>query len=152
MLVVKKVNASDPDFRYLVSCLDLYLKVSDGDDHAFFDQFNHLDDIKYAVVAYENDFAVGCGAIKHFDAETMEVKRMFVLDEKRGRGIATQILVELEKMAISLGYKKCILETGKIQKEAVALYMKNEYKVIPNYGQYAGVELSVCFEKMLVLS
>ena len=64
-------------------------------------------------------------------------------------GIATQILTELEKWATELSFKKCVLETGKKQPEAIALYIKNGYKIIPNYGQYEGVENSVCFEKLL---
>ena len=69
---------------------------------------------------------------------------------KRGEGIATIILKELEVWAAELHYEKCRLETGKKQPEAIELYKKNGYKVIPNYGQYEGVENSVCFEKSLV--
>jgi GNAT superfamily N-acetyltransferase len=77
----------------------------------------------------------------------MEVKRMFTLPECRGKGVATKVLDELEKWATELGYKKCILETGKRQPEAIALYKKNGYKRISNYGQYVAMENSVCFEK-----
>ena len=79
----------------------------------------------------------------------MEVKRMFVPQEQRGKGIASRILKELESWAAELGYKKCILETGEKQPEAIALYKKNNYVVIKNYGQYVDVESSVCFEKMI---
>jgi len=72
---------------------------------------------------------------------------MFTLPECRGKGIATKLLNELEKWTIELGYEKCILETGKRQPEAIALYKKNGYKSIPNYGQYTGMDNSVCFEK-----
>jgi GNAT superfamily N-acetyltransferase len=77
----------------------------------------------------------------------MEIKRMYTLPECRGKGIATKVLIELEKWANELSYEKCILETGKKQPEAIALYKKNGYKLIPNYGQYAEMENSVCFEK-----
>jgi len=79
----------------------------------------------------------------------MEVKRMFVLPNKRGKGIASIILKELEKWAIDLSFKKCLLETGKKQPEAIRLYHKNGYKIIPNFGQYQNVENSVCFEKII---
>jgi len=72
---------------------------------------------------------------------------MYTLPEERGKRIATKILIELEKWAHELSYKKCILETGKKQPEAISLYKRNEYKIIPNYGQYVGMENSVCFEK-----
>jgi len=55
----------------------------------------------------------------------------------------------LERWAAELSYEKCILETGKKQPEAIALYKKNGYKLIPNYGQYAEIENSLCFEKVI---
>jgi len=101
------------------------------------------------VVAYQNDLPVGCGAIKAYEEKVMEVKRMFVPEEQRGRGIASLVLQALEKWAKELGYTKCILETGEKQPEAIALYKKNHYRQIRNYGQYADVTTSVCFEKLL---
>jgi len=147
MLTIIRTNSNDQDFINLVKQLDAYLAVKDGRDHAFYDQHNKLDKIKHVVVAYDNNQPVGCGAIKEYDSNTMEVKRMFTLPECRGKGIATKLLNELEKWTIELGYEKCILETGKRQPEAIALYKKNGYKSIPNYGQYTGMDNSVCFEK-----
>lgn len=147
MLKVLRTNSDNPDFISLVKLLDAELAERDGDDHPFYAQFNKIDNIKFAVVAYENENPVSCGAIKEYSPDTMEVKRMYTLPESRGKGIATKVLIELETWARQLGYKKCILETGKKQPEAIALYKKNGYKLIPNFGQYAGVENSVCFEK-----
>ena len=62
------------------------------------------------IVAYKGQNAIGCGAIKFFDKKTMEIKRMFVPENTRGLGIATQILTNLESWASDLGYSKCILE------------------------------------------
>lgn len=149
MYHLKRTNSDDPDFQALVKELDKDLAIRDGEDHAFFVQFNKINAIKHAVLAYENEKAVGCGAIKEYDADTMEVKRMFVPLEKRGKGIASGVLKELERWAKELGYKTCILETGQKQPEAIALYQKNNYGIIKNYGQYAEVESSVCFEKQL---
>jgi len=147
MLIVIKTNSDNSDFIELVKLLDAELAERDGADHPFYAQFNKIDKIKYVVVAYENDKPVSCGAIKEYTPDTMEVKRMYTLPESRGKGIATKVLMELEKWAKELGYVKCILETGKKQPEAIALYKKNGYKLIPNYGQYAEVENSVCFDK-----
>jgi len=74
---------------------------------------------------------------------------MYTLPENRGKGIATKVLSELELWATELSSEKCILETGKKQPEAIELYKKNGYKQIPNYGQYAEIENSICFEKNL---
>lgn len=150
MYTLKRTDSSDSDFQKLVIELDKDLAIRDGDEHSFFDQFNKITQIKYAVVIYANDIAVGCGAIKEYEPEIMEVKRMFVPYEKRGKGIASVVLRELENWARELGYKKCILETGVKQPEAIRLYTKNNYTVIANYGQYAQVESSVCFEKELL--
>nr|MBI1230908.1 GNAT family N-acetyltransferase [Cytophagales bacterium] len=106
-----RTDATNPDFKTLVSQLDAYLAVADGEDHAFYDQFNKIERIKHAVVAFENNDPVACGAIKAFSEEAMEVKRMFVVPSKRGKGIALAILDELEKWAAELGYSRCILET-----------------------------------------
>lgn len=148
MIELKRTDSDDTDFRGLVAELDKDLAVRDGKDHSFFAQFNKIDNIRHAVVAYMNGEAAGCGAVKPYDEKTMEVKRMFVPLEYRGKGIASLILEELEKWCVELNYSRCILETGEKQPEAVRLYHKNHYAVIPNFGQYADVASSICFEKM----
>lgn len=147
MIKLRRTNSDDPDFRPLVALLDQDLRIRDGEDHAFYAQYNKLDKIKHVVVAYREGEPVGCGAIKAYDDTTAEVKRMFVLEQQRGQGIASLVLAELEQWAAALGYTSCILETGTKQPEAIALYRKCGYTVIPNYGQYAGVENSVCMHK-----
>ena len=129
--------------------LDEDLQIRDGDAHPFYAQFNKIDKIRYVVVAYENGQAVGCGAIKEYEKGVAEVKRMFVKPEWRGRGIAKRILSELEGWANELSFSECILETGKNQPEAIGLYQKSGYQKIPNYGQYEGIQLSVCMRKSI---
>ena len=149
MISIVRTNSESADFVGLVRHLDMELAERDGKDHSFYAQFNKIDMIKHVVVAYEDDQPVACGAIKEYEPGTMEVKRMFTLPASRGKGIATRVLSELENWAAELSYTKCVLETGKKQPEAIRLYEKSGYKLIPNYGQYAGVENSVCFEKIL---
>ena len=149
MINILRTDSTHPDFIELVRRLDADLAERDGEDHSFYSQFNAIDGIKYAVAAYENNRPMGCGAMKEYEQAAMEIKRMYTLPESRGKGIATRILTELEHWAAELSCKKCILETGKRQPEAIRLYEKYGYRPIPNYGQYAGVENSVCFEKLL---
>ena len=92
---------------------------------------------------------MGCGALKVFDRESMEVKRMYVLPEMRRKGVADSVLKELEIWSKELGYPKCILETSIKMQDAVSFYQKSSYSIIPNYGQYKDMESSVCFEKIL---
>ncbi len=147
MLLLKRTTSKDSDFVVLVQLLDQELAVRDGDEHAFYDQFNKLDDIKHTVVAYWENRAVGCGAIKLFDTNSMEIKRMYVMDEFRGKGLATAVLFELEKWTKELKFEHCVLETGVRQPEAIALYEKNGYKRISNYGQYKNMKNSLCYKK-----
>ncbi len=149
MIVINRISSNDIHFQELVNALDQDLAIRDGEDHAFYHQFNAIDDIEYALVAYHDDKPAGCGAIKPIGEDTMEVKRMYTLPSYRGKGIASLILSELETWASELSFKYCVLETGKQQPEAIALYTKSGYGIIPNYGQYAGVENSICFQKSL---
>jgi len=145
-----KTNSGHEDFRKLVKKLDADLSVRDGEDHSFYDQFNQINNIKYAIVAYDQESPVGCGAIKEYSADSMEVKRMYVLPDRRGQGIGSLILRELERWAIGLNCNRCLLETGKRQPEAIELYKKNGYRIIPNFGQYEKVDNSICFEKVFL--
>jgi putative acetyltransferase len=149
MIKCIKTDSENEDFRRLVRELDADLQKRDGEEHTFYAQFNKIDRIKHVVVAYVNNKAVGCGAIKEYSADAVELKRMYVQPDKRGQGVATEILKALEAWATELNYTKCVLETGKKQPEAIGLYLKNGYAVIPNYGQYENVENSVCFEKLI---
>jgi putative acetyltransferase len=149
MISCIRTNSENKDFRQLVVELDKDLSIRDGADHSYYSQFNKIDKIKHVVLAFDQYIPVGCGAIKEYSSQIMEVKRMYVLLNRRGEGIASVILKELEKWAVELGYSKCLLETGKKQPEAIRLYQKNGYGIIPNFGQYTGMENSVCFEKSL---
>ena len=147
MIKLIRTDSDNQDFIELVKYLDADLAERDGEDHIFYAQLNKVDKIRYVVIAYENGNPVGCGAIREFNPGTMEIKRMYTSPEWRGKGIATKVLTELEIWATELSNEKCVLETGKRQPEAIELYKKNGYKIIPNYGKYAGIENSVCFEK-----
>jgi GNAT superfamily N-acetyltransferase len=144
---LKRTTSDDAEFRELVALLDQDLATRDGDEHAFYAQYNKVDALKQVVVAYVDGEPVSCGAIKQYEDGVAEVKRMYTKPEHRGRGIAQQVLSELEAWAVELGFRECILETGKKQPEAIRLYQKSGYQPIPNYGQYAGIENSVCMKK-----
>ena len=149
MTKLVQTDSTNPDFVSLVGLLDADLALRDGAAHAYYAQFNRIAHLNQVVVAYKENKPVGCGAIKKFDSGSMEVKRMYVLPEFRKAGIAAQILEALELWTRELGFNRCVLETGKRQPEAINLYQKCGYVVIPNYGQYVGVDNSVCFEKLL---
>lgn len=149
MIAIKRTNSNDKNFQELVTLLDLELQERDGEEHLFYAALNKTNTLNYVIVAYDQDEPIGCGALRAYSKNTMEVKRMFVPLHKRGQGIASTILTALEIWCKELGIRKCILETGKNQPEAISLYKKNHYRIIPNFGKYEGVENSVCFEKEL---
>jgi putative acetyltransferase len=149
LVTLIRSDSDNPDFQSLVNELDKDLAVRNGEVNNFFVQFNRTTDIPCAVVAYVDGLPVGCGAMKPFEAGKMEIKRMFVRSEFRGKGIARQILSSLETWAGELDMQACVLETGNKMPEAIALYTRNGYVPIPNYGPYVDVESSRCFEKKL---
>jgi GNAT superfamily N-acetyltransferase len=149
MMEINRCTGIDPDFSSLVALLDQYLAEKDGREHDFYNQYNGISDIKYAVVIYSEGKPIACGAIKEFAPEEMEIKRMFTHPSGRGKGFAGKVISELENWGKELGARRFVLETGKKQIEAIKLYEKSGFLRIPNYGQYIGIENSVCFEKVI---
>jgi putative acetyltransferase len=152
MLRFKRTDSPDPDFQSLVVLLDKDLAIRDGDDHAFYNQFNKTVNIRHVIIAYDNGKPIACGAFKEYEKGVAEIKRMFVLEAYRGKGLGHKVLNQLENWAQELHYTACILETGKMQPEAIRLYRKAGYAVIKNYGQYENVENSVCMKKNLTIN
>jgi GNAT superfamily N-acetyltransferase len=147
MISIQRTDSENGDFRELVRLLDDYLDKMDKTTHCICEPFNAIDTINYALVIYAGDKAVGCGAIREYSQDTVEIKRMFVLESERRKGIASMILDELEKWAKELGFSRCILETGAKLPDAIALYQTKSYSKIANYGQYECLGQSVCFAK-----
>jgi putative acetyltransferase len=149
MTTTIRTTSENLDFQNLVVLLDEVLRIKDGEDHEFYTQYNKLDKINHVVVCYQDDVAIGCGAFKEFDSNSVEIKRMYVHPIYRGKGIASIVLKELEVWASEINYNSFVLETGKNNPEAIALYHKSGYEIIPNYGQYENMEASVCLKKQL---
>jgi len=149
MIEIVRTAEDNADFLSLVELLDAELRIHDGEEHGFYAQFNKPVGLGGVVIAFDDGEPVGCGAFKRYEEGVAEIKRMYVKPESRGRRIAALVLAELESWAAELGFTKCILETGHKQPEAIALYRREGYSVIPNYGQYVGVDNSVCLKKTL---
>ncbi|MFY8111825.1 MAG: GNAT family N-acetyltransferase [Flavobacterium sp.] len=146
-MLLKRTTSNNPDFQKLVLLLDQFLRSKDDEDHDFYAQYNKTDHIKHVVVAYHENEAIGCGAFKAFDENSVEIKRMFVADAYRGQQIAHQIINELELWAKELKYSCYVLETGTNNPRAIALYQKLGYLIVPNYGPYEGISTSICLQK-----
>jgi GNAT superfamily N-acetyltransferase len=150
MVALKRTDSNDKDFHSLVELLNKDLLDRYGELQVFYNQFNKIDNIPHVVIAYLDEVPVGCGCFKKFDDRSAELKRMYAREDARGKGVGTAVLTELEKWAAELGYSAMVLEHGNKQPEASRLYQKQGYKVIPNYGQYIGMEeTSICRKKLL---
>jgi putative acetyltransferase len=144
-----RTTSENTNFRKMVNALDEDLIRRNGDTQKLYHQYNKIDHINHAIVVYVDENPVGCGCFKRFDDETVEMKRMFVLPEMRGKQLAAQMLQELETWAVEEGFTKAVLETGRRQVKAIRLYTRSGYLLTDNYGQYIGMEDSICYRKEL---
>lgn len=149
IMKIVRTTSENPDFIRLTKLLDEFLADYNGEADPFYSEFKKIQLLEYCIVGYEKDEPVCCGAIKKYDGKTAEIKRMFTLPEWRGRKLGNETLSELENWAKELEFEVCFLETGVGLKSAIKLYESSGYEKIPNYGDYAGVETSVCFRKKL---
>jgi putative acetyltransferase len=149
MIKIKRTQYSNPDFQILTKLLDKELYSIYGSIMDHYNEFTVTEGIKHVLIAYNDLQPVGCVCFKYFSEGTVEFKRLFVLENFRGKGVAEQIINELEIWAKEAGYDKCVLESGTLQPEATRLFEKRNYQHIPNLRQYIGDELSYCMGKNL---
>ena len=99
-----------------------------NEDQATYDQYNKVPDIEYcALYCMINEQPVASGCFKKYSNDTVEIKRMFVEKEYRGKGFSKLILKELEKWADELDLQYAILETSVHFKAARKLYTNAGY-------------------------
>lgn len=144
-------DGCNSDFIELCHGLDNFLNelVGGEENRAEYIPYNQLDDIHNVIIAYDDAIPVGCAGFKKYDDECAEVKRVFVRQEYRGKGISNKLMELLENVAREQGYCYLVLESGEPLVAAMALYRKIGYKIIPNYGQYKDMPDSICMKKKL---
>lgn len=147
----QRTDGKNKDFIENCRLLDMDLdrRVGKKIERDKYKKYNQLDEIKEAIVVYEGKRVIGGGAIRRYDDETIELKRVFVHTEYQGRGIGSRLVSLLIEWAAELGYRRMILETGELLAESCAVYKKLGFKVIPNYGPYVNMEESLCMAKDL---
>jgi putative acetyltransferase len=143
-----QTTLADPAFQMLIAHLDADLNTRYGVLQSQYDVLNQVIAVDAVVIAFDGETPVGCGCFKRYDAELVEMKRMFVEPEYRGSGMASEIILKLEALAREAGFTGCVLETGIGQPEAIRFYTKLGYQTIENYGPYIGNDHSVCFKKI----
>jgi GNAT superfamily N-acetyltransferase len=144
-------DGTNDDFKNLCVLLDESLEEAVGAtvQRAKYAPMNTLDKIRDAVVAYDGALPVACGGIRRYEDGVAEVKRVFVRQEYRGRGISKHLMALLEHRAQEQGYTSLILETNHLLIPAVKLYESLGYEVIENYGPYAAMPESLCMRKRI---
>lgn len=147
MIIFIHTDCDSKAFNDLTAELDKELFSRYGKKQEEYTDFNDVSGVDHAVVALDGENPIGCGCFKRYDDKTAEIKRMYVKDETRGRGVAQGILKNLEGWAKNLGYEKLVLQTGSLQPEAINLYGKIGFTQTECYGQYKGDDNSVCFAK-----
>ena len=151
-LLIKRTTSNDKNFQWLIQQLDNELWNELQEDQATYDQYNKVPGLNTVVVVYINDQPAAGGCFKKYSDDTVEIKRMFVVKEYRGKGLSKTVLTELENWAMESGFKYAVLETSVHFIPATTLYKKAGYTIIPNYDQYKGLEESVCMKKELAAS
>jgi len=149
-LEILHTDSKNIDFIKLIKLLDDDLYERYGELQKQYNKHNKVDYINDAIIIYKDEAPVACGAFKEHNVECIELKRIFVLKEKRGQGLSKTIVNELEKLGKVKGYKYAILETGIKQYEAINLYKNTWYQIIENYGPYIGNTNSICMKKELL--
>ena len=148
-ITIIRTNSDNPDFRTLIRQLDEHLWGRYGEEQGEYDGHNKIENNNRVVIAYIDRKPIGCGCFKQFDEKSIEIKRMFVDPDERGKGGASLILSELERWGKETGYNRAVLETGNKQTEAIALYKKMGYVVTANYPPYVEMSSSICMKKSL---
>ncbi len=154
-ICLKRCDGKNEDFVENCRLLDedLERRVGKVIQRDKYTEFNQLDQIKEAVVAYSDGVVAGAGAMREYKycdiSNATELKRLFVRPGNQGKGIGTKIVTELIEWAREKGYEYMILETGELLKESVHVYKKLGFEVIDNYGPYEGMTDSLCMMKKL---
>ncbi len=149
---VQRGSVGSPVAQALISALDAEIIARYPEENA---NFFRLDAGEIApgrgafLVATVDGEVVGCGAVRRLDDTDAEIKRMYVTPSFRGRGTGRALLAALEGEARSLGATRLVLETGERLSEAVALYERAGFTIIPPFNEYVGARLSVCMGKEL---
>ena len=138
-LAIAVLPFDHPDATVLVRELDADLEERYDDGTAVLADATQFLEAKRGrfFVARLDDEAVGCAGVRHETDAAAELKRMYVRTSARGRGIARALLAACEDAARDLGYRELWLETGRMQPEAIQLYLSSGYERIPTFGQFA---------------
>lgn len=153
-VTITRARLADDASRALIAALNAELSATypePGATHFGLDEEDVGDGRGAFLVASLHGAPVGCGAVRLLDAETGELKRMYVSPAARGHGVGRRLVAALEAEARAVGARRLVLETGTRQTAALALYRATGFVPIPLYGEYVrSPDTSVCLGKDIV--
>lgn len=145
-----KIESPDqPDVIKLIADLDAYQDSLYPAESRYALDLTSLKqpDVRFVVARDDNGQAVGCGAVVLYEGYG-ELKRMYVNEQSRGKGVARDILALLESSAGEAGRTAFKLETGPYQPDALAFYARSGYERCERFGDYKDDPLSVFMRKV----
>lgn len=146
---IVKTTSENSDFISLIKIFDAFLWERYPELKKDYWRNNLIEFNANVILVYLDEKPVASGCFKKYNKNTVELKRMFVLPEARGLGLAQLVIKELEKEAIDQGFEVMILETLYKQKEAISLYQKTGFEIVENYEPYVGLLNSICMSKSI---
>jgi GNAT superfamily N-acetyltransferase len=142
-LLIKQVGYADSDASKLIAAVQQeYVVRYGGQDGTPVDPAEFTPPAGLFLIGYDQGEPVASGGWRSHGTDA-EIKRMYVAPAARNRGLARQLLAELERTAAVAGHRRVILESGSQQPEAMALYRSAGYTPIPPFGHYAGARGAV---------
>lgn len=144
-------DGSNEDFqRFYLETEEYYSQIVGGKDkRSAFVPFNLSQNITDVLIAYDGEKAVGCAGLKRYSDTDVELKRVWVDPECRGRHIASKMLDKIEEKSRDMGFSRIILQTRPLMEDAVRLYEKRGYKIISNYPPYDKLDGAICMARDL---
>lgn len=140
-------DEKDERFLKLVSELDRGYYERIGDELSKYDSYNEFKNPHVVILAFDNDLAVACASYRVLDNDSVEFKRVYVKKDYRKRGIAHNIITQLEKLVVKNNFRYSYIVTGKNNHAAIKLYEKLNYKLIDNFGQFIDDDTVICMKK-----
>ena len=131
--------------QFYLETEDYYSSIVGGKrNREGFIPYNLSESISDVLLAYMDGVAVGCAGLKKYNDSDVEIKRVWVEPDYRGRHIATELMNRIEDKAREMGFKRAVLQTRPIMEDAVGLYEKRGYELIGNYPPYDKLEGAIC--------
>ncbi len=151
MISFKWTNGYDEAFKdFYLKTEEYYSSLVGGiDNRRSFVKYNISDAISHVIIAYDDEKPIACAGLKRYSKSDAEIKRVWVEPDYRGRHLAGDMMKLIEEKALTLGFKRTVLQTRKIMEDAVHLYEKLGYKKIDNYPPYDKLDGAICFAKDL---